>query len=137
MSFMVRFLLLFVCLTGCGASGLDLQAAMARADARVYAACGLHVAPSSVRLVRGYIDCGAAKRAVGCTTLPSRRVELSRVLPTQAELELVAVHEYLHLLGATHVPAGQGIMGVDRGSMIDRVTAADLATVGCPRSRPE
>lgn len=111
---------------------------MARADARTFAACGRHAAPSSVRLVRGYIDCGAnAKRAVGCAWLDTRRVELSRVTHTQAELELVATHEYLHLLGATHVPAGQGIMGADAGSWIDRVTAEDLAQVPCLWVRAE
>src|SRR6186713_1123273 len=126
-------------LSGCG-SGLDLTAAMAKADARTYAACGRRAEPTEVRLVRGYIACGPlATRAVGCAYLETRRIELSRVLRTQAELELVATHEYLHLLGATHVPAGQGIMGSDRGSMLNQVTAADLQTAGsgCPVPRPE
>ncbi len=124
-------------LLGCG-SGLDLAAAMAKADARTYAACGRRAEPTEVVLVRGYIACGAAApRAVGCAYLESRRIELSRVLRTQAELEIVATHEYLHLLGAKHVPAGAGIMGADRGSQIDRVTAADLQTAACPVPRPE
>ncbi len=125
-------------LAGCGAGGLDLPAALARADARTYAACGRHAAPTDVRLVRGYIACGPqAQHAVGCTYMPARVVELSRVLHTQIALELVATHEYLHLLGANHVPAGHGIMGRDRGSQIDRVTAEDLAAARCPAPRPE
>lgn len=124
-------------LAGCG-SGLDLPAAMTRADARTYAACGRRAEPVSVELVRGYIHCGDdAPRAVGCAYIETRRIALSRVLRTQDQLDLVATHEYLHLLGSKHVPAGHGIMGVDRGSMIDRVTAEDLEQARCPRLRPE
>jgi len=133
----VNTLLVLLAGLGCGA-GLDLPAAMARADARTYAACGRRAAPVSVELVRGYIDCGPdARRAIGCANLTYHTITLSRVLRTQAQLDIATVHEYLHLLGAKHVPAGQGIMGVDRGSMIDRVTAADLAQADCPRRTPE
>ena len=123
-------------LWSCDPYALDLQAALARADARTFAACGRHADPSSVRLVSGYIDC-ANVRAVGCSWTGQRAIQLSRVLSTQAALERVATHEYLHLLGAQHVPAGRGIMGVDGGSQIDRVTAEDLEWADCPRPRAE
>lgn len=106
---------------------------MARADARTFAACGRHADPSRVRLVRGFIQCGSEPLAVGCTKFTDRSIALSRTVHTQPALEQVATHEYLHLLGAQHVPAGQGIMAASASSAIDRVTAEDLAVAVCPR----
>jgi len=128
---------LLAVLSGCAPVGLNLPAAMARADARTYAACGRHADPTSVHLVRGYIQCGAQANTWGCTWTDTGEVLLSRTVKTQAALEMVATHEYLHLLGAEHIAAGHGIMGVDAGSMIDRVTAEDLAKANCPAPRAE
>lgn len=124
-------------LLGCDPCALNLTAAMAAADARTFAACGRHADPSSVRLVRGYVQCGAEAKAVGCTWFRDRRVVLSRLTRSQFELEQVATHEYLHLLGAEHVPAGHGIMADSRSAALNRVTAEDLAKAVCPRPRAE
>ncbi len=113
-----------------------LDAAVARAQARLVRACGLEADPSSVRWVRGYVECGGVEQAVGCANTTTRDVRVSRMVEP-AQLEQIVLHELLHLLGARHVPAGHGIMAASASSAVNRVTAEDLAAVPCVERRAE
>jgi hypothetical protein len=122
----------FLCLLGCIT---PLDAALNRATARVVDACGLRP-HARARLVPGPFRCGAVADAVGCANMSTGRVKVSDRLGTDA-LEQVLTHELLHLLGAGHVPAGQGIMGVSISASLDRVTRTDLEGLPCRWVRPE
>lgn len=129
-----QFALAAVWLTSCVHTD-TLDAAVARAQARLVAACGLEAAPSSVRWVRGYIPCGASTNAIGCTDLQSRAVTISRA--GREDLDWIVLHELLHVLGASHIPAGHGVMGADASSAVRKISAEDLAPIGCPHVHPE
>jgi hypothetical protein len=112
----------------------SLESAVARGQARLVRACGLEAATHSVRWVRGYFACGAVESAVGCANVTTRDVLISTRTP---DLDLTVTHELLHLLGATHVPAGRGIMAASASAAVNRITAADLVGVQCLRVRVE
>lgn len=114
-----------------------LDAAVSRGQARLVRACGLEAAPHSVRWVHGYIDdCAGVRAAIGCARGPARDIEISdRTDPDL--LDQVVTHELLHLLGAGHVPAGHGIMAASASAAVNRISAEDLAGVGCLQVRAE
>jgi len=123
-------------LAGLSACTPTLEASVARAQARIQAACGLRPEPSSVTWVQGYVQCGGTAEALGCARTPDGQVRIS-TLAREDQLDQVVTHELLHLIGAVHVPAGHGIMAASASAAIDRVTAEDLAPCGCPWVREE
>jgi hypothetical protein len=120
---------LVVALAGC--AGPDLRAAVERGQAEWVRACGVRPEPLAVLWQAGK-RCGPSRTAVGCTRAQTVVSVWRGVEP--AMLDAVVLHELGHVLGAGHVPPGEGVMSARVSEASVTITAADRAAV-CPDPR--
>ena len=131
-------LLLLACLTGCMSR---VDAALERAQERVYNATGRVAVPTKLYAAPFILCKDERERYVGCTDIDTGRVWVATRF-SDDDLEHTLVHELFHLLGMRgHVMAGHGIMGESRSASLRMITAADLAEAcaqfHCNWRRPE
>lgn len=132
---------LAIALAGCADQRQVYSAAVAHAQDRWAAACGVRPVPASVVLLDvERFDCGPVPGAAGCTDHEGHVTLATR---TTAPRDGLILHELGHVLGGRAPHLATGVAGVMTASMSSNqwrpyITPADLDAVAvCTVRRPE